>query len=402
MKGEKGRKDVSVSPLLEAGSPLDQRARNLISDLYEQEQGRALVLPTDDDLDPKRRLRVDLTMTEIQGQPMSIRKSLDEEREASRGIVQNIASRPINRVCLVGCGDSLFVMYGVRVLFEKLLGISCEPMQALDFVYYNNHAPDPETLVIALSSSGATTRTVEAILLAKALGARTLSLTNTLESPLNRESDYTLLVHAERKGWPTQSSTAAIALLAQFVIGLASARGSAIADIDKLHAVLDEVPELVSGAIDRHDDDIRRIAGMEARKEIFLFAGGGPSYASASFGAAKVKECTPSHAIAIPLEEFHHYNSQKVGDPLWLIAPSGPSIARARDTAEEGKRWGGHVYSITSVGEESLTGSSDETIFLPPMPEELTPLVYSVPVQLFAYHVAKEKFRLAELEGPGD
>ncbi len=390
--------NVTCTPLLAADSPLDEHARRLVSDLYQQEQQRALVLPTDDDLDSKRRLRVDLTMKEILGQPAAIKKTLEDERQSVSDIARSMATRPVRRIYLVGCGDSYSVMIAARVLFERLLGISCEPMQALDFAYYNHLLLDADTLVIALSSSGATTRTVEAILLAKALGATTLSLTNTPDSPLSRESDYKLLVHAERKGWPTQASTAALALLIQFAIDLAVAVSSGTRDIEALQGALNEIPMLVADVTERHNGSMQQIAKIEATNSMYLFAGGGPSYSSASFGAAKIKECSPNHAIAIPLEEFHHYISQKAGDPLVLIAPSGPTVARARDTAAEGKRWGGRVYSIASEGERSLAENSDELIFLPHMSELLSPLVYSVPVQLFAYHVASEKFRLAEAE----
>jgi glucosamine--fructose-6-phosphate aminotransferase (isomerizing) len=116
----------------------------------------------------------------------------------------------------------------------------------------------------------------------------------------------------------------------------------------------------------------------------------------AFFGAAKVKECTPDHAIAIPLEEYHHYHSQKPGDPLFLIAPNGLSVPRARDTAEEGMRYGGKVYAVTARDNATFDHLSTAVIRLPPMIERLSPLVYTVPVQLFAYHLAMTKFRIAE------
>jgi glucosamine--fructose-6-phosphate aminotransferase (isomerizing) len=116
------------------------------------------------------------------------------------------------------------------------------------------------------------------------------------------------------------------------------------------------------------------------------------------FGAAKVKECSPDHGIAIPLEEYHHYNSQKAGDPLFLIAPQGLGVPRALDTLHEGKRWGGQVYSIVSELDAPQFKSSDQVIPLVKVPELLSTFVYTIPVQLFAYHVAMEKFHLAEAQ----
>ena len=98
----------------------------------------------------------------------------------------------------------------------------------------------------------------------------------------------------------------------------------------------------------------------------------------------------------MPLEEFHHYNSQKAGDPLFLIAPEGPSVPRARDTAHEGRRWGGQVYSLVTADESRLDDCSNAVLRLPAVPEVLSALVYTIPVQLFAYHVAMSKFRAAE------
>ena len=131
-------------------------------------------------------------------------------------------------------------------------------------------------------------------------------------------------------------------------------------------------------------------------KAIYLFAGGGPSFACAFLGAAKVKECTPDQAMAIPLEEYHHYQSQKAGDPLFLIAPNGLSVPRARDTAEEGLRVGGSVYVVTADDNAAFDDVATEIIRLPPMIERLSSLVYTIPTQLFAYHLAMAKFAFAD------
>ena len=139
-----------------------------------------------------------------------------------------------------------------------------------------------------------------------------------------------------------------------------------------------------------------QMAAEDAGRAMYLFAGGGPSWAAAMFGAAKVKECTPDHAIAIPLEEFHHYNSQKAGDPMMLIAPAGPSVPRACDTAAEGRRWGGRILSVVTGDEARLDADSHAVLRLPAVPEVLSALVYSLPVQLYAYHLAMAKFRAAE------
>jgi glutamine---fructose-6-phosphate transaminase (isomerizing) len=384
------------TPLLAPDSPLDAASRKLVEELFEKEARLMDALPTDDPLDEKRRRRVELTRVEILAQPQAIRATLAEEREVTKATAAAFAGRGIRRIVMTGCGDSLAVMIGARLFFEELLGIPVEPIQALDYAYYAHRTSGPDTLVITLSSSGTTTRTVEAMLIARSLGARTLALSNTPGSALMTQSDRGLLVRAERKGWPTQASTAALALLCQFALDWAGIEGRKPELVEVWQAALDQVPDLIAQAIETHEPAIKAIAEREADRAIYLYAGGGPSYASALFGAAKVKECSPDQGIAIPLEEFHHYNSQKEGDPLFIIAPAGPSVCRARDTAFEGKRWRGQIYSIVTEGETMLDPHSDMVLRLPAMPESLAPLVYSVPVQLFAYHVAMAKFRQAE------
>lgn len=395
--------DVSeYSPLLREDSPLDAGARQLIEELHQREMEKALILPTDDPRDQKRYKRVGLTWGEMWAQPEKVRENLEVERQNILDAVSSLQGRSLERIVMAGCGDSLASMVGVRSFYESLLGIPCEPIQALDFAYYYYRPIDEKTLVILLSSSGVTTRVVESLLLAKALGAQTLALSNTAGSALMNEADQGVLIHAQRKGWPTQSSTAAMTILYQYALDLARRMRPELADeIDALESGLQQAPALMAQTLASQNEAIAALAAAEAERTMYLFAGAGPSYASAMFGAAKVKELSPDHALAIPLEEFHHYNSQKAGDPLFLIAPDGPSLPRALDTVREGKRLGGQVYSVVSEGTGTLSELSDACFYLPAMDERLAPLVYSIPVQLFAYHVAMEKFKLAEMEEDG-
>lgn len=387
-----------ISPLLAPNSPLDERARELIAALYARETARVKALPLDGPLNPVRRRRVEITRNEIAGQPECIRKTLGSQADAIRGVALALRARPPQRLYLTGCGDSLAVMIASRVLLEEMFGVPCEPVQALEMAYYARQPLDTTALVIGLSSSGETPRTVEAMVVARAMGAQTLALTNTAGSTMMREADHTLFIHAERKGWPTQSSTAAIALIVALALEYGAARGLPPARIRELRLALDRIPEQIAEAIGELEPQIKAIAVAHLHRRMYLFAGGGPSFACAFLGAAKVKECTPDHAMAIPLEEYHHYQSQKAGDPLFLIAPNGLSVPRALDTAEEGMRCGGSVYVVTAADNATFDTAATEIIRLPPMIERLSPLVYTIPTQLFAYHLAMAKFAAAEQE----
>ncbi len=385
--------NLPPTPLLADDSPLDARARGVVAALFEGERQLMAALPTDDPCDPARLRRVLLTHGEMLGQPDAIQQTLRAEADGIRDVARALAVGGIRRVYLTGCGDSLAVMIGARLLLETMFGVPCEPVQALELAYYQAGLLGADTLVVALSSSGSTTRTVEAVMVAQARGARTLALSNRPASALMRECTDGLCVHAERRGWPTQSSTAALALLCRLGIevGLATGRPGAAA----LATALDAMPQTMRRVLAESEPVVRRLAEAQADRRIYLYAGGGPAYASALFGATKMKECSPEHAMALPLEEFHHYNSLKPGDPLFVLAPAGPSVARARDTAEEGRRWRGHVYAVVSEGETALDNCSEAVLRLPALPEALAALAFSPPVQLFAYHVALAKFRRA-------
>jgi glucosamine--fructose-6-phosphate aminotransferase (isomerizing) len=383
----------SPTPLLAADSPLDAPARALIQALFDAEQRMMAALPTDDPRDPKRLRRVQLTYPELLGQPAAIRTSLAREAAGIGQVAAALAAMKLRRVFLTGCGDSLAVMIGARLLLEEMLGVPCEPIQALDLAYYYNGCLGPDTLVVGLSSSGATTRTVEAMLVARARGAATLALSNTPGSPLMERATQGLFIHAKRLGWPTQSSTAALAVLCRLGVEIGMLRGAVRAA--SLSDELARVPDVMERVLADCESEVAALAEREALRPIYLYAGGGPAYAAALFGATKMKECAPDHAVAIPLEEFHHYNSLKAGDPLFVLVPAGPGVQRARDTAEEGRRWGGRIFAVVNGAEAALDLCSDSTLRLPELPEVFSVFSFILPVQLFAYHTALAKFRLA-------
>lgn len=382
------------SPLLGPESPLDDRQQAVVARVSEAERAGILSLPTDDPLDPKRRHRVEATRSEMFGQPRAIDDTWKRNTADLETVSARVATASFDRIFLVGAGDSLATMIAARRALELMTGVPCEPAQCLEFAYYQQHLVTDRSMVIALSSSGETTRTVEAVLVAQHAGAYTLALTNTPGSSIDQESQNSLLIEATRVGWPTQSSTAALALLLRLatMVGLQrGARGAA-----DLARELEQAPDAMARVLEEVDCPIAAIAALEATRPMYLFSAAGPTWAAAIVGAAKVKETTPDHAVEIQVEEYHHYNSQKPGEPLFLFAPTGPSVARAVYTGRDARRYGGTLYAFTTHGEQAFDEDANEVIELPAISETLSPLLYVVPAQMIGYHLGMAKFAVAE------
>ncbi|MCC8179814.1 MAG: SIS domain-containing protein, partial [Planctomycetes bacterium] len=234
---------------------------------------------------------------------------------------------------------------------------------------------------------------------AQARGAQTLTLSNTPGSILMEKSSRGLRIHATRKGWPTQASTAAMALVMQLGIYLGRERKSCPPErLDWLQAEFDNMPAVVREATESCRGKVQELAAKWVDKTMYRFVAGGPAHCCAFFGAAKVKEATPDSAVSIPLEEFHHYNSVKEGEPVFVIAPSGFCVPRSRDTLNVSRYFGAETCVVTSKGEDELAALADHAIMLPKVPEYFSGFVYSVPVQMFGYYVAMEKYYRAGLK----
>jgi glutamine---fructose-6-phosphate transaminase (isomerizing) len=348
---------------------------------------------TDAHDDPNRLRRVERTREEMLTQGAAVAASLGEAAPEIDAFLHTLGTRPIRRIVIAGCGDSLLIGAAVRPTFERLLAISTEPAQALDYALYGSALADPETLVIAITASGSTPAVMAALRGARARGAATLGIANAPGSAVLTEADGGIVVRASRVGWPTQSSTAAIAVLLAFAGQLAKVRGTASdAQLRILSDDLTTLPGLIDAVVSRSDALAADVADLLFRSRLVLFAGAGPFYATAGFGAAKIKELSPVHAMAMPLEEYHHYRSQKAGDPLFLVAPDGAGHERAVDAALVGKARGGTVIALVPEGETVIAATADRAFVLPLVAADLAPIVYTLPLHLFAYHFAKAKF----------
>ncbi|MGP9820736.1 SIS domain-containing protein [Salinarimonas sp. NSM] len=337
--------------------------------------------------DPERFRRVALTNDEMMRQGDAIRETLAANAEPLAAIGRDLAQRRIRRVVLVGCGDSWISGYGVRRAMETLLHAPVEPYEAFDFATYGTDTIGDETLVVGLSSSGKTEPVMDGLSASAERGAYVVGLSNTLGSPLMERFPGALHIRATRGGWPTQSSTAAMSLKLALACAIARAKGEGPA-ADAVAEALSTLPDTVDAVANAFYEPARALGERLARADLVLLAGAGPHYAPAAFGAAKLKELAPIHAIAFPLEEYHHYRTQKAGDAIFLVAPDTASRTRALETAIMSRGCEGFCIVLAPEGETELAEIADVAWSLPLVPDLVAPIVYSVPLHLFGYHVA--------------
>ncbi len=348
---------------------------------------------TDAPKDAPRLARVERTRGEMMVQGQAIAITLDAERAATHAIAQGLADRAISHVVITGCGDSWFVGMAAKHVFETLLGVPCLAAQAFDYALYDHVSAGPGTLAIGLSSGGNTPAVMKALEQARARGAFTLGVSNTPGSPIMTSFDAGLQVHAERRGWPTQASTAAIALLCQLALML-SARNPASVTAQaqlaqaQLAQELAAIPAIAADAMAELDNPVSVIAAALSDAGSVLFTGAGPYFATASFGAAKVRELSPIHAFALPLEEMHHYRLPKQHDHVVIIAPDAASRERALDTALVGHAVGAKMVAMLGSADADIAGQVQHVIHVPQATGLLASITASLPLHLLAYHLA--------------
>ena len=314
-------------------------------------------------------------------------KSVDIEGCFGKGAIDKLAT--IKRIQIVACGTSYHAGMVARYWIERLAKLPCQVEIASEFRYRDN-VVEADTLFITLSQSGETADTLEALRKAKTIGyALSLTICNVPESSLVRESDFCLSTRAgaEVGVASTKAFTTQLCALLILTGALAQINNQEVSQIVK---DLRKVPAKVEAALSL-DIAISELSEFFSHKEHTLFLGRGAQFPIALEGSLKLKEISYIHAEAYPAGELKHGPLALIDDdmPVVAIAPNNVLLDKLLSNLQEVKARGGEliVFADKSL---SLDEHDDDCIIIP-VPEVdniIAPIIYTIPLQLLAYHVA--------------
>jgi glucosamine--fructose-6-phosphate aminotransferase (isomerizing) len=301
----------------------------------------------------------------------------------------------IERVAIVACGTASYVGAIGKYWLEQMARVPVEVDVASEF-RYRDPVLGPNTLGLVISQSGETADTLAALRHMKAEGVTTAGIINVPTSSMAREVDLLLPTHAgpEIGVASTKAFTCQLAVMAALAANIARAKGKLSAEEEAdlvLH--LSEVPAAMNAAL-AHDGDIESMAHTIAGARDVLYLGRGPDYPLALEGALKLKEISYIHAEGYAAGEMKHGPIALIDEsvPVIVIAPSGPLFDKTVSNMQEVQARGGKVVLISDADGLRQAGEGAlATIEMPKVHPLIAPLVYAVPVQLLAYHVAVAK-----------
>ena len=303
--------------------------------------------------------------------------------------------KALDRLTIMACGTAFYAGLTAKYWFESLARIPVEVDIASEFRY--REAPlSPQGASIAISQSGETIDTLEALRYARGEGNPVLALVNVTESAIAREADAVLktLAGPEIGVASTKAFTTQLTVLAALAIWAGRQRGSISADDEaRLSQALVGIPALMAQVLN-HDDSIREIAAKVAQTRDVLYLGRGSMFPLAMEGALKLKEISYIHAEGYAAGEMKHGPIALIDDgvPVVVCAPSGPMLEKTASNVEQVAARGGRLILITdAVGAKRLGGTAEDVIVMPTVDSLVAPLLYALPIQLLAYHAAVHK-----------
>ena len=298
----------------------------------------------------------------------------------------------IRRVTIVACGTSFYAGLVAKYWFEHFARVPVDIDVASEF-RYREPVLEEGGLALFISQSGETADTLAALRHCKANGQTIAVVVNVPTSSMAREADLLLPTHAgpEIGVASTKAFTCQLAVLAALAAHMAVKKGRMNrAEEEEVVAHLLEAPACLNAALD-HDEDIAAMAHLIAPARDVLYLGRGPDYPLALEGALKLKEISYIHAEGYAAGEMKHGPIALIDEkvPVIVIAPSGPLFEKTISNMEEVRARGGQVVLISDAqGLEDAGEGCLATIEMPRVHPLIAPLVYAVPVQLLAYHVA--------------
>jgi glutamine---fructose-6-phosphate transaminase (isomerizing) len=296
----------------------------------------------------------------------------------------------VDRVIITACGTSWHAGLIGEYIFEEMARIPCEVEYASEF-RYRNPIVDENTLVIAVSQSGETADTLAAIREARRRGARTIGLVNVVGSTIAREVQGGLYLRAgpEIGVASTKAFNSQVAALAMVALKMARLRTLSLLSGRQFIQALQALPAQIRSVLDRAPE-VEILADRFSTAHNALYLGRGVNFPVALEGALKLKEISYIHAEGYPAAEMKHGPIALIDEnmPVVFIAPRDGVHGKIMSNIEEVKARGGKVIAICTEGDVEIARLADAVFTIPATHDLLTPMLASVPLQLFAYYVA--------------
>jgi len=347
-----------------------------------------------------------LEMAEKQGYPHFMLKEIYEQPVSLRNALRlqqryiDLLSAFMDRgkeIFLMAAGTSYYACTAASYMFSRLSRLSTYPVIASEFVDQYGSSLGIDSVVVAVSQSGETYDTLQAIEHARMRAATFLGVTNTVFSTLSRRAR----AYISQQSGPeigvaaTKTFTSQLMVLSQLALRLARTKGKVSQDeVDELEAKMQEIPDVVEEVLERHGESIKDLVDKYAGEKLFVFLGRGISSATALEGRLKLLELTYIPSLAYPAGESKHGPISVIEDgvPVVFVCPRGNSRKNIVGSIMEMKARGARIISICEEGDKNIIELSDDVVEMPVgIPELLSPIPYIVPLQLFAYHLAVKK-----------
>ncbi|EJM97156.1 glucosamine--fructose-6-phosphate aminotransferase, isomerizing [Pseudomonas sp. GM74] len=337
-------------------------------------------------------------LKEIHEQPSVVQRTLEGRLSQNQVLVQAFGPQAaelfakVRNVQIVACGTSYHAGMVARYWLEELAGIPCQVEVASEF-RYRKVVVQPDTLFVSISQSGETADTLAALRNAKELGyLASLAICNVGISSLVRESDLTLLTQAGREIGvaSTKAFTTQLVGLLLLTLSLGQVRGSLAEGVEAtLVEELRRLPTRLGEAL-AMDSTVEKISELFAEKHHTLFLGRGAQFPVAMEGALKLKEISYIHAEAYPAGELKHGPLALVDNdmPVVTVAPNNELLEKLKSNLQEVRARGGQLIVFADEKAGMTNGEGTHVVHMPHIHDILSPILYTIPLQLLSYYVA--------------
>ena len=336
---------------------------------------------------------------EIAEQPSVLADAIQQNLNSTRNKLEisnlELDFSSINRITLVACGTAFLACNVAKYWFEKIARISIDLDVASEF-RYREPPVEKNNLAIVVSQSGETADTLAALRYCNKNKMKTLGIVNVDESTISREASLAMQIHAgpEIGVASTKAFTCQLTTLYFLAIKAAKDKGSINSNQEaKLIKSILQLPSMIVDALSL-EAEIKQTAQDLSKASNAIFLGRGAMYPLASEGALKLKEISYIHAEGYASGELKHGPIALVDEnmPVVVLAPRDELFEKTVSNMHEVMARGGKVLLITDAeGADEAQDGTWKTIIMPKIPNDLAPILYSIPVQLLAYHTAVYK-----------